>query len=576
MQPTPAPAPEHSESELLQIRREKLDGLVKAGVDAFGGRFDTTHQPGALKANFEENLTVSVAGRILSRREMGKATFFDLGDISGRMQCYLSKGDVGDEAYVQFNQLVDIGDFVGVEGFTFITKRGEKSIHIKKLTPLSKALRPLPDKWHGVTDKEIKYRQRYLDLISNDRSREIFVTRSKMVAAIRHYMQEHGFMEVETPMMQDVPGGAAAKPFETFFHALNQPMFLRIAPELYLKRLLVAGFTQIFELNRNFRNEGLSRRHNPEFTMLEAYWAYADFEKMADLVEGMICHLAENFCGGTLIKRSRAVEFRVPMLRINMVLRNMVSDNVAQLAADEFLAQLYKWELDLDRENAATTAKDIVSKIDALKTAIPANVAGDYLSRLEQSKSDFEALSEDAFINLARPWKRARYTDLLKGIDPKWYDYTPEERKARAKELGVEIGANFEDYEVTQHVFERLIEAKQFDPLYVTHCPKELVPLAKQNTEDHSIVDVYELIINGQEISPGYSELNNPIVQRERLEHQAGEETQKIDEEFILALEHGMPPAGGIGIGIDRLIMMLTGAESIRDVILFPQLKRKE
>ena len=493
MQPTPA-APEHSESELLQFRREKLDGLVKAGLDPFGGRFDTTHQPGALKeqmkSSFEE-LQVQVAGRVLSRREMGKATFFDIGDITGRMQCYLSKGDVGDEAYVQFNQLIDIGDFVGVEGFTFVTKRGENSIHVKKLTPLSKALRPLPDKWHGVTDKEIKYRQRYLDLISNDRSREIFVTRSKMVAAIRSYMQERGFLEVETPMMQDVPGGAAAKPFETFFHALNQPMFLRIAPELYLKRLLVAGFTQIFELNRNFRNEGLSRRHNPEFTMLEAYWAYADFEKMADLVEGMICHLAENFCGGLKIEHK-------------------------------------------DEEGTVTKS-----------------------------------------IDLSRPWRRARYTDLLKGVDPKWYEYTPEERKARAKELGVEIGANFEDYEVTQHVFERLIEAKQFDPLYVTHCPKELVPLAKQNATDDSIVDVYELIINGQEISPGYSELNNPIVQRERLEHQAGEETQKIDEEFILALEHGMPPAGGIGIGIDRLIMMLTGAESIRDVILFPQLRQR-
>ena len=494
MQPnTPPPAaPEHSESELLQIRRDKLDELTKTGVDAFGGRFDTTHQPGALKANFEENLTVSVAGRILSRREMGKATFFDLGDISGRMQCYLSKGDVGDEAYKQFNHLVDIGDFVGIEGFTFITKRGEKSIHVKKLTPLTKALRPLPDKWHGVTDKEIKYRQRYLDLISNEKSQDVFRKRIQMVAAIRNYMQERGFLEVETPMMQDVPGGAAAKPFETFFHALNQPMFLRIAPELYLKRLLVAGFTQIFELNRNFRNEGLSRRHNPEFTMLEAYWAYADFEKMADLVEGMICHLAENFCGGLKIEHK-------------------------------------------DEEGNVT------------KT-----------------------------IDLTRPWKRARYTDLLKSIDPKWYDYTPEQRKERAKELGVEIGANFEDYEVTQHVFERLIEAKQFDPLYVTHCPKELVPLAKQNADDDSIVDVYELVINGQEISPGYSELNNPIVQRERLEHQAGEETQKIDEEFILALEHGMPPAGGIGIGIDRLIMLLTGAESIRDVILFPQLKRKD
>jgi lysyl-tRNA synthetase class 2 len=270
------------------------------------------------------------------------------------------------------------------------------------------------------------------------------------------------------------------------------PLYLRIAPELFLKRLLVGGFTRIFELNRNFRNEGISRRHNPEFTMLEAYWAFADFEQMADLVEGMICHLAEKFCGGLKIEHK-------------------------------------------DAEGNVT------------KT-----------------------------INLTRPWRRASYKDLLKSIDEKWWDYTPAERKARAKELGVEIGANFEDYEVSQHMFEKLIEEKSFNPLFVTHCPKQLVPLAKQNTEDDSVVDVYELVINGQEISPCYSELNDPIVQRARLEEQAGEEIQKIDEEFITALEYGMPPAGGIGIGIDRLIMMLTGAESIRDVVLFPQLKRRE
>lgn len=582
MQPnTPPPAaPEHSESELLQIRRDKLDELTKTGVDAFGGRFDTTHQPGALKANFEENLTVSVAGRILSRREMGKATFFDLGDISGRMQCYLSKGDVGDEAYKQFNHLVDIGDFVGIEGFTFITKRGEKSIHVKKLTPLSKALRPLPDKWHGVTDKEIKYRQRYLDLISNEKSQDVFRKRIQMVAAIRNYMQERGFLEVETPMMQDVPGGAAAKPFETFFHALNQPMFLRIAPELYLKRLLVAGFTQIFELNRNFRNEGLSRRHNPEFTMLEAYWAYADFEKMADLVEGMICHLAENFCGGLKIRRSMTTECSTCLMKFTdafMLMESIVSQapEIADLCAN-LTSNARKWLATLEASNVCEIALAAKTQVTELINSVRGKVTQHDVSDLERAESKLSELTSEHFINLARPWKRARYTDLLKGIDPKWYDYTPAERKARAQELGVEIGANFEDYEVTQHVFERLIEAKQFDPLYVTHCPKELVPLAKQNVEDDSIVDVYELVINGQEISPGYSELNNPIVQRERLEHQAGEETQKIDEEFILALEHGMPPAGGIGIGIDRLIMMLTGAESIRDVILFPQLKRKD
>ncbi len=493
MQNTPA-APEPTESELLQVRRHKLDELQKRGVAAFGGKFEVSHDPGALKADFIEGLDVRVAGRILSRRVMGKATFFDLGDISGRIQCYLSKSDVGDEAYALFNDLMDIGDFAGVTGQTFITKKGERSIHVKQLTPLSKALRPLPDKWHGVTDREIKYRQRYLDLISNDRSREVFVTRSRMVAEIRSYLHNRSFLEVETPMMQDVPGGAAARPFETHFNALDQKMFLRIAPELYLKRLLVGGFNRVFELNRNFRNEGVSRRHNPEFTMLEAYWAYADFEQMADLVEGMICHLAEKFCGGLVIEHK-------------------------------------------DEEGNVTRT-----------------------------------------IDLTRPWRRAPYRELVKGAAGEdWFNLSKADKVERAQSLGVqEIHLNEEHYELDQKVFEKLVEEKSFNPLFVTHCPKELVPLAKQNTEDPSVVDVYELVINGQEISPGYSELNDPLVQRERLEHQAGEETQKIDEEFLLALEHGMPPAGGIGVGIDRLIMMLTGAESIRDVVLFPQLKRKE
>ena len=578
MQPTPAPAPEQSESELLQIRREKLDGQVKAGLNPFGGRFDTTHQPGALKADFTEALDVRVAGRILSRREMGKATFFDLGDISGRMQCYLSKGDVGDEAYAQFIQLVDIGDFVGVEGFTFITKRGEKSIHIKKLTPLSKALRPLPDKWHGIADKEIKYRQRYLDLISNDRSREIFVTRSKMVATIRNYMQERGFLEVETPMMQDVPGGAAAKPFETFFHALNQPMFLRIAPELFLKRLLVAGFTQIFELNRNFRNEGMSRRHNPEFTMLEAYWAYADFEKMADLVEGMICHLAETFCGGLKIKRSRVSDCLTQLAIFGGIVYSMKYEDIDHSMEFAYLNDnLRDWSHALDVESVTTVAAK--AKEACLKVC---ELAGAKIDETRKKQLDlliekFDGLCEECYIDLSRPWRRASYRELImQAAGSDWFDLPLMDKAQRAVSLNVtEIKTGLEEYEITQKVFEQLIEKVTFNPLYVTHCPKELVPLAKQNAQDDSIVDVYELIINGQEISPGYSELNDPIVQRERLEHQAGEETQKIDEEFILALEHGMPPAGGIGIGIDRLIMMLTGAEGIRDVVLFPQLKKK-
>jgi lysyl-tRNA synthetase class 2 len=481
-----------SESELLHIRREKLEALRAKGIEPFGGRFETSHQPGALRKDFVPDLDVRVAGRITARRTMGKAVFFDLTDITGRIQCYVNKKEVGDEVFALLTELLDLGDWVGVTGKTFVTKTGEPSVQTVTLTVLSKSLRPMPDKFHGVTDRELKYRQRYLDLISNEKSREVFVTRSLMVAEMRRYLQDRGFLEVETPMMQDVPGGAAARPFETFFQALNQPMYLRIAPELYLKRLLVGGMTKIFELNRNFRNEGLSRRHNPEFTMLEAYWAFSDFEQMADLVEGMVCHLAEKFCGTLQVEHKD------------------------------------------DEGNVAKT------------------------------------------INLQRPWKRAPYRDLIRGVaGDNWFDLDNAAKKARCQELGVEVSPNMEDYEVTQQVFEKLVEEKSIDPLFVTHVPKELVPLAKQNKSDDSVVDVYELVINGVEISPGYTELNDPDVQRDRLAHQAGEETQKVDEEFLLALEYGMPSAGGIGVGIDRLVMMLTGAESIRDVILFPQLKRR-
>lgn len=482
-----------SESELLHNRREKLVALQQRGIDAYGGRFETTHQPGALRKEFAPDVEVKIGGRMTARRTMGKAVFFDLSDYTGRIQCYVNKKEIGDEAFALLTELLDIGDWVGVEGKTFVTKTGEPSVHTATITMLGKSLRPMPDKFHGVQDREIKYRQRYLDLISNERSRDTFVTRSLMVAEIRRYLQDRGFLEVETPMMQDVPGGAAATPFETYFKALSQPMYLRIAPELFLKRLLVGGFTKIFELNRNFRNEGLSRRHNPEFTMLEAYWAFSDFEQMADLVESMVCHLAEKFCGGLLIDHKD------------------------------------------DEGNVTRT------------------------------------------INLQRPWKRARYGDLICGVaGDDWFTLDTAAKKARCREqLHVEVSEHMEDHEITQQVFEKLVEEKSFDPVFVTHVRKELVPLAKQNKTDPSVVDVYELVINGQEISPGYSELNDPDVQRERLEHQAGDETQKMDEDFLLALEYGMPPAGGIGIGIDRLIMMLTGAESIRDVVLFPQLKKK-
>ena len=476
------------ENELVTLRREKIGALRALGVEPFGCAFETSGTIGEVRAKFAEGEIFRIAGRMTAHRDMGKSHFADLRDSSGRLQIYVQTKELGPEVTAVFN-LLDLGDFVGVEGTCFVTKTGEPTLKVQKLEVLGKALRPLPEKWHGLQDVEARYRQRYLDLLGNEHSRAIFEKRIAILREIRHFLEARGFLEVETPMLQAVAGGAAAEPFRTHHNALGLDLFLRIAPELYLKRLLVGGFNKVFELNRNFRNEGISRRHNPEFTMLEAYWAYADFEKMADLVEELICHLAQTVAG-TL--------------------------------------------------------------------------------QIEHRDADGNVLRT---LNLARPWRRARYRDLIEAIDADWFTYTPEKRRERGAELGVEVNPRMADYEVTQQLFEKLIEEKTFDPLYVTHCPKELVPLAKQNAADDSLVDVYELIINGQEISPGYTELNDPIVQRQRLLEQAGEETQKLDEEFLLALEHGMPPAGGIGIGIDRLTMLLAGAESIRDVILFPLLK---
>jgi len=475
-------------SELMAVRREKLTAMEAAGVDPFGGAYETSGTVGEVRTKFSEGSVLRIAGRMTAHRDMGRSQFLDISDFTGRMQIYLNPKEVGPEAFLIFQQ-VDIGDFIGVEGECFITKTGEPTLKAKSFQVLSKSLRPLPDKWHGVSDMEVKYRQRYLDLVANPASREIFAKRIRIVREIRNFLEERGFVEVETPMMQSIAGGAAAQPFLTHHNALGLDLFLRIAPELYLKRLLVAGLPRVFELNRNFRNEGISRRHNPEFTMLEAYMAFADFETMADLVEHLVCHLAETVCQTQLIEH-----------------RN---------------------------EEGEVT-----------KT-----------------------------INLQRPWKRAKYRDLIETAVPDWFALDTEGKRTRGLELGLDLSHCHEEFELTQHVFEKLVEEKTMDPLFVTHCPKELVPLARQNREDGSLVDVYELIINGQEISPGYSELNNPTVQRQRLEEQSGGETQKLDEDFLTALEYGMPPAGGIGIGIDRLVMMLTGAESIRDVILFPQMK---
>jgi lysyl-tRNA synthetase class 2 len=478
-----------SPNELFAIRRAKLDAIRALGVDPFGGRFDTSGSIKEIRDRFAEGNKERAAGRLTAHRDMGRSHFLDLNDGTERIQLFVSTKEL-DPAQVELFKLLDLADFLGVEGECFVTKTGEPSLRVKSLTLLSKALRPMPSSWFGLSDVEQRYRQRYVDLLVTPASREVFLERIRIVRDIREFLHARGFLEVETPMMQTIAGGAAAQPFKTHHNALNLDLYLRIAPELYLKRLLVGGFTKIFELNRNFRNEGISRRHNPEFTMLEAYWAFADFQLMADLVEELICHLAQTVRGSLLIEH-----------------------------------------------------KDAEGK--PVRT-----------------------------IDLTRPWRRAPYRDLVReAAGQDWFELSPEGRRARAAELGVEIAPGFTDFEVTQHVFEKLVEEKTFNPLFVTHCPAELVPLARQCATDPTTVDVYELIINGQEISPGYSELNDPVVQRERLEHQAGEEKQNIDEDFLAALEHGMPPAGGIGIGIDRLVMMLTGAESIRDVIFFPHLK---
>jgi lysyl-tRNA synthetase class 2 len=478
-------------NSLIEQRKAKLAALRAKGVDPFKNKFTPTESCAAAKAAYAEGREVAIAGRITAHRDMGKSMFIDVRDQSDRLQVYAQKNVLGDEAFDQFRHL-DLGDFIGARGTLFTTKTNEISVRLTSFVVLAKALRPPPEKWHGLVDTETRYRQRYLDLMANPEVKSVFLKRSQVIREIRNFLHERGYVEVETPMMQAIPGGAAAQPFVTHHNALGCNFYLRIALELYLKRLLVGGLDRVFEIGRNFRNEGLSRKHNPEFTMLEAYQAYGDYESMMELVQSMICHVAGKVLG------TLAIEHK-------------------------------------DAQGQVTRT-----------------------------------------INLTPPWRRAKYKDLVRekaGAD--WFEVSSDERRRRAQSLGAEIGPNYEDFEITGAVFEKLIEPTLVQPTFVTHLPRELVPLAKLSPEDPSTVEVFECCINGQEIAPAYTEQNDPIEQRDRLEHQAGGEQQKLDEDFLVALEHGMPPAGGMGLGIDRLCMMLLGQESIRDVILFPQLKPK-
>ncbi len=472
------------------VRLKKLEDLRAAGIDPYRTVFEPKHFSDEAKALYkddseEKQATVAVAGRLIVIRAMGKSQFVKIQDQKGIIQLYVRKDVIGDEAYDRFKRL-DLGDIIGVEGELFKTKTGEISVRAARYELVSKSLRPLPEKWHGLSDVEQIYRHRHLDLIVNEESRKRFFVRSKIVSTIRHFLEDRSFIEVETPVLQNVAGGAAAKPFETHFNSLGCDFVLRISLELYLKRLLVGGFDRVFEIGRNFRNEGLSRRHNPEFTMLEVYQAYSDYRGMMTLIKDMITAIGEKVLG-TL-----------------------------------------------------------------------------------QMKSP-----DGSIINLGGEWREVTYKDLVREEtgEADWFSFSREEKMTKAEKIGVKIDPEWEDYEVTNEIFSKRIEPHLIQPTFVTHLPKELCPLAKISKEDPTTLDVFELCIGGMEIAPAYSEQNDPFIQKQMFEAQAGEEIQNIDNDFLEALEYGMPPAGGMGVGIDRLVILLTGAEGIRDVILFPQLR---
>jgi len=591
---------------LIEQRKAKLAALRAKGIDPFRNKFSPAETCAQARANYAEGREVALAGRITAHRDMGKSMFLDLRDDSGRIQIYAQKNVLGDEQFDLFRHL-DLADFIGIRGTMFTTRTGEISARITSFIILAKALRPPPAKWHGLEDTEIRYRQRYLDLMANPDVKDVMLKRSAIIREIRNFLHERGYVEVETPMMQAIPGGAAAQPFVTHHNALGCNFYLRIAIELYLKRLLVGGFDRVFEIGRIFRNEGLSRKHNPEFTMLEAYQAFGDYETMMELVESMICHVAQKVLGTLTIPRTANAELSAVIARLDSAFqessanllnhrnRSKVAMNEKQMerVSMEVLGSYWsEYEALCDQvgqkpyvemlAQAATFTEEMkhrfserISRLQYI-LQLTAPEISTACRPFDIILHDLKKLQSESEISLTPNWKRLKYKDLVRekaGAD--WFEISPAERRQRTHDLGAEITKDYADFEVTGAVFEKLIEPTLIQPTFVTHLPKELVPLAKLSPEDPTTVEVFELCINGQEIAPGYTEQNDPLEQRERLEHQAGGEQQKLDEDFLVALEHGMPPAGGIGIGIDRLCMMLLGQESIRDVILFPQLKPK-
>ncbi len=488
-------------NDLIQQRFKKLAEINEMGIPPYAGKFETNSKALLLeekygatpKEELEANkVPVSLAGRLVGLRSFGKAAFCHIQDGTGRIQLYVQKNTIGDGLHALFKKL-DIGDFIGITGFLFRTKTNELTVEVEKFTLLAKSLRPLPEKWHGLTDVELRYRQRYVDLIVNPEVKKVFVLRTKIVQAIRQYLNSRDYLEVETPMMQTIPGGATAKPFKTHHNALDMDLYLRIAPELYLKRLLVGGFERVYEINRNFRNEGISTRHNPEFTMLEFYTAYANYQDLMDLTEQMISSVAMEVLGTT------------------------------------------------------------------------------------------EVESEGQKISLAAPWKRITYLDTLReaGVPS---EVLADADKAReyAKKLGAKLTGGEPLGKLLNELFEALVEPKLIQPTFVIDYPTDISPLSKKCPDDPNFVERFELFVVGRELANAFSELNDPVDQKNRFlkqvsEREAGDdEAHQMDEDYVRALEHGMPPAAGEGIGIDRLVMLLTGSNSIRDVILFPQMKKEK
>ena len=477
-------------NEYRENRLASLKALAEMGFTPYGHAFPHTDLK-VVRAEFEEGKEVTVAGRLLMIRRMGKMNFCTLNDGTDRFQLIFKRDELDERLFAGFKQL-NLGDIIGVKGRLFTTQKGEMSVIVKEWELLAKALEQPPEKFHGLADQEECYRRRYVDLMTNDESRERFFTRSRLIMEIRKYLWDRGFVEVETPILQDQAGGAAAKPFFSHFNALDKDCVMRIAPELYLKRLLVGGMNKVFELGKDFRNEGIDRTHNPEFTVCEIYEAYGDRASMENIMEGLLPHLCDKVIGKRVIEYG---ENKVP-------------------------------------------------------------------------------------IDFTPPYRRVAYKDLVKELmGDDWFDLDFATQLEKAKAKGAETDTNLEldgvtnELMLTHEVYDKLIERNLMQPTFVTRIPHEFVPLAKACKDDPSLVDVFEFVVAGRELCPGYTEQNDPLEQRKALENQAGEDTEKIDEDFISALECGMPPTGGLGFGVDRLVMFLTGTDSIRDVVLFPQLK---